>query len=158
MRKQLLILAGLTFLVPGVMLGCSPRETTGEPQAQTQTPTQAQQETGTLQIRANGEEFAREGFVSKDGWKISFNHVYTNLADITAYQSEPPFNPETDKNVQAKEKVVVAQAKTVDLAQSGKGKRIQFSLAKPQTHQLVNTMPFPGGWCQQQQVPLKVRP
>ncbi len=121
MRKQLLILAGLTFLVPGVMLGCSPRETTGEPQAQTQTPTQAQQETGTLQIRANGEEFAREGFVSKDGWKISFNHVYTNLADITAYQSEPPFNPETDKNVQAKEKVVVAQAKTVDLAQSGKG-------------------------------------
>jgi biopolymer transport protein ExbD len=121
MRKQLLILAGLTFLVPGVMLGCSPRETTGEPQAQTQTQTQAQQETGTLQIRANGEEFAREGFVSKDGWKISFNHVYTNLADITAYQSEPPFNPETDKNVQAKEKVVVAQAKTVDLAQSGEG-------------------------------------
>jgi len=49
--------------------------------------------TGRLQVYANGEDFVRQGFVSKDGWSINFDHVYITLADITAYQTEPPYDP-----------------------------------------------------------------
>jgi len=31
--------------------------------------------TGTLQFVANGEDFIRQGFTSKDGWNISFDEV-----------------------------------------------------------------------------------
>jgi len=37
--------------------------------------------TGKLQFYANGEDFVRQGFVSKDGWSISFDHVYITLSD-----------------------------------------------------------------------------
>ncbi|MBW4647852.1 MAG: DUF4382 domain-containing protein [Kastovskya adunca ATA6-11-RM4] len=119
MRKQLLIFASLTFLAPGVILGCSPRDTQTQAPEGTQTQTQTQQGTGTLQVRANGEDFAREGFVSKDGWNISFDNVYTNLGDITAYQADPPFNTEAGSEIQATEKVVIDETKTVDLAHKG---------------------------------------
>lgn len=41
---------------------------------------------GELVFTANGEEFARQGFTSMDGWEISFDHVYINLSNIVAYQ------------------------------------------------------------------------
>ena len=37
---------------------------------------------GTLELRANGEDFIRQGFTSKDGWQIEFDHVYTNIQDL----------------------------------------------------------------------------
>lgn len=49
-------------------------------------------ETGTLSFTANGEDFVRQGFVSKDGWQITFDHLYLTVADVTAYQSDPPFD------------------------------------------------------------------
>ncbi|NER52194.1 MAG: DUF4382 domain-containing protein [Symploca sp. SIO1A3] len=109
MSRQLLILANLTFVATGMLFGCSQGENKNE--------TSAEQEQGTLEIRANGEDFVREGFVSKDDWKISFDHVYVTLADITAYQSDPPFNAEANSEIKAKEKVSLEQAKTVDLAE-----------------------------------------
>src|SRR5690606_37725354 len=48
---------------------------------------------GTLEFRANGEDFVRQGFTSKDGWAISFEHVYVTVSDITAYQTDPPYEP-----------------------------------------------------------------
>jgi hypothetical protein len=33
-------------------------------------------ETGTLVIRANGEDFVQQGFVSKNGWQINFDHLF----------------------------------------------------------------------------------
>jgi hypothetical protein len=72
--------------------------------------------TGTLQFRANGEDFIRRGFVSKDGWRISFDHVYVTLANLTAYQSDPPFDPDTDTEPQAGTQVSLAGPVTVDLA------------------------------------------
>ncbi|MFQ3616316.1 MAG: DUF4382 domain-containing protein [Cyanobacteriota bacterium] len=69
-----------------------------------------------MQIRANGEDFVRRGFVSKDGWDISFEHVYVNLADITAYQTDPPFNPEGSDPIRAQQQVTLPGEKTVDLA------------------------------------------
>ncbi|MFH7241908.1 MAG: DUF4382 domain-containing protein [Spirulina sp.] len=74
-------------------------------------------ETGTLVIRANGEDFVRQGFTSRDGWEITFDHVYVSLAEITASQTDPPFNPEAGGELQAKAQVVVDNPKVLDLAE-----------------------------------------
>lgn len=42
--------------------------------------------TGTLTMTANGEDFIRDGFVSKDGWMLNFDHFYVTLANVTAFQ------------------------------------------------------------------------
>ncbi|MEM9567103.1 MAG: DUF4382 domain-containing protein [Cyanobacteria bacterium P01_E01_bin.34] len=74
-------------------------------------------EDGTLHIRANGEDFVRQGFVSKDGWQIDFDHVFVNFADVTAYQSDPPFDPDADEQPQADIAMSVDNVVTVDLAE-----------------------------------------
>lgn len=74
---------------------------------------------GELEIRANGEDFVRQGFLSKDGWQIDFNHVYVTLADITAYQSDPAFDAEAGGQPEAKQTVSLSDPKTVDLAEGG---------------------------------------
>lgn len=71
---------------------------------------------GTLQLRANGEDFVRKGFVSKDGWQISFDHVYVNLAEVKAYQTDPPYDAHKGGEIQAQEIVDIVSIKTVDLA------------------------------------------
>ena len=74
---------------------------------------------GTLQFHANGEDFVRQGFVSKDGWSINFDHVYITLADVTAYQTEPPYDPHSGADVKANVKVSLPKTYTVDLAKGG---------------------------------------
>ena len=106
MRKKLGARLILTLLIPIYFLGgCnSLRENTNS-------------EKGKLAIVANGEDLIREGFVSKEGWRIDFNKVYVTLDKITAYQTDPPFNAQTDEQMKVSEKVVVLDnAKTVDLA------------------------------------------
>jgi len=73
-------------------------------------------ETGTLQLRANGEDFVRQGFVSKDGWQINFDHIYATLAAVQAYQTDPPYDPHQGGEPQGKETVTLVSMKTVDLA------------------------------------------
>jgi hypothetical protein len=75
--------------------------------------------TGTLEFYANGEDFVRQGFVSKDGWSIQFDHVYITLADIEAYQTEPPFDPATDVVISSSERVSLDGTFTIDLAEGG---------------------------------------
>lgn len=48
----------------------------------------APQGSGTIIFTANGEDFVREGFVEKNGWQISFDNVYVNIVNPTAYNSE----------------------------------------------------------------------
>ncbi|MCB0156007.1 MAG: hypothetical protein KDF65_14520, partial [Anaerolineae bacterium] len=72
--------------------------------------------TGTLEFRANGEDFVRQGFTSKDGWAISFDHVYVNLTDITAYQTDPPYEPDAGDEIEAETTVMLAGPYLVDLA------------------------------------------
>ena len=74
---------------------------------------------GTLQFYANGEDFVRQGFVSKDGWNINFDHVYITLADITAYQTDPPYDPHTGGDIDGEVAVGFDKAYTIDLAQGG---------------------------------------
>lgn len=76
--------------------------------------TQAEQ--GTLEFRANGEDFVRQGFVSKDGWDIAFEHLYVTLDDLTAYQSDPPYDPDAGGQPDAATTVTIDDPVTVDLA------------------------------------------
>ncbi|MDY6878463.1 MAG: DUF4382 domain-containing protein [Chloroflexota bacterium] len=102
MRKQTFILVICVLLVPSVLTGCAPAA-----------------EKGALQFYANGEDFVRQGFVSKDGWAITFDHVYITLADVTAYQSDPPYDPHAGSDVQATVEVGLDGTHTVDLAEGG---------------------------------------
>ena len=72
---------------------------------------------GTLELRANGEDFIRQRFTSKDGWQIEFDHVYVDIQDVVAYQSAPPFNPTTDKEISAQTDTLLTPSARVDLAE-----------------------------------------
>lgn len=74
---------------------------------------------GTLQFHANGEDFVREGFVSKDGWSINFDHVYVHLEDINACQTDPPYDPHVTAIIDSDVEVGLPGAYTVDLAEGG---------------------------------------
>jgi hypothetical protein len=71
---------------------------------------------GTLEFRANGEDFVREGFVSKDGWRIDFDHVYISLAAIRAYQTDPPYDAFAGELTSANQMVGLPGTYTIDLA------------------------------------------
>ncbi len=47
--------------------------------------TKAPEGSGTITFTANGEDFVRQGFTSKDGWKIAFDKLYVNIVNPTAY-------------------------------------------------------------------------
>ena len=107
--KKLFLLASLSLLVPTFLIGCASQETLKS---------STSNEKGTLSLVANGEDFVRQGFVSKDGWRISFDHVYVTLADVAAYQTDPPFDPDAGDTIKAKETVILLdKPKTVDLAE-----------------------------------------
>lgn len=72
--------------------------------------------TGTLQIRANGEDFVRQGFVTKDGWQVDFDHLYVSLAEVVAYQTDPVFDPDGDLDLQAIAEIPFDRPYIIDLA------------------------------------------
>jgi len=75
---------------------------------------------GTLKFVANGEDFVRQGFESKDGWDISFDHIYVTLSEIKAYQTDPPYDSHDDgATVNANETASLSGVHTVDLALGG---------------------------------------
>jgi hypothetical protein len=73
-----------------------------------------------LTFKANGEELATAGFnapeLTKDGWSLKFDHVFVALTDITAYQTNPAYNAETDQPIKAAVKATLSGSFTVDLA------------------------------------------
>jgi hypothetical protein len=100
MVKKLLIPA-LALLILGMSLvGCTGGEATG-----------------TLKLYANGEDFVRQGFVSKDGWSIQFDHVYITLDNITVYQTDPPYDSNEGTGIEAEVKASLSGAYTIDLAE-----------------------------------------
>lgn len=111
MKKQSLFCA-MILLLALVVAGCgSPGQNAGGDGNGEATAT------GTLQFVANGEDFIRQGMTSKDGWNLTFDHVYVNLSGITAYQADPPFDPDGDAEVQAEVKVETPGTQAVDLAE-----------------------------------------
>ncbi len=112
MNKQAL-LASLSLGLPLLTFGYAS-------QANESTQTLAADGSGMVGIVANGEDFVRQGFVTKDGWRIDFDHVYVTLDNVKAYQTEPAFDPDEDDMIQAKALVsLIEEPTTVDLAQGG---------------------------------------
>ncbi len=103
-RFQVLLAA---VLVAGSLMGCN---------SPTPPSSDVQESTGSLNLRANGEDFVRQGFTSKDGWQIQFNHVYVTLDQVKAYQSDPPFNAEEEGEIEAETILAFDSPQTVDLA------------------------------------------
>lgn len=72
---------------------------------------------GTLHFTANGEDFVRQGFTSKDGWDISFDNVWVNLTNITAYQTNPPYDPDEMKaGIEGEQTIQLPESHMIDLA------------------------------------------
>jgi hypothetical protein len=71
---------------------------------------------GTLEFKANGEDFVRQGFTSKDGWTITFDHVYITLSNISAYQTDPPYDAHKGGQIDGKVEAKLDGIYTVDLA------------------------------------------
>ena len=82
--------------------------------------TAATTEKGTLTLVANGEDFVRQGFVSKDGWQINFDHVYVNISEAIAYQVDSSFQPQkgdAKDSIKYQHKVeFIDTPETIDLA------------------------------------------
>lgn len=117
MKQCLVVLAGAGLIILGGVSGCANNQTATTPSpAATSPTTDSSADSGTLEIRANGEDFVRQGFTSKDGWQISFENVYVTLSDVTAYQTDPPYDPQKDQALKAKQQVSLEKAQTVDLA------------------------------------------
>jgi hypothetical protein len=122
LMNRLLTRTAIAAALPTLLLACSPQTTTdADPNAQSDaaedTTVAAADGEGELTIRANGEDFVRQGFVTKDGWQVDFDHVYVTLTDITAYQTDPPFDAEAGGVPKATETVVISETITVDLAE-----------------------------------------
>lgn len=118
MRKSLLCGLGLGLVVTIAVQGCS-REASSPSGASSPSPSAiaSSAETGTLKLRANGEDFVRQGFISKDGWKIAFDHVYVTLSNIKAYQADPPYDAQSNEALRSTQVANFGQTQTVDLAQ-----------------------------------------
>lgn len=71
---------------------------------------------GTLVFTADGEEFIREGFLTKDGWQLTFDQVYATIGHITAYQTDPPYDTDQGWDIEYQTKVEVDGVYTVNLA------------------------------------------
>jgi hypothetical protein len=127
MRKTLFALTSALILGSTAIYGCAEtaptadaptEDTVAEETTETAaSPEDAASGEGTLQVKANGEDFVRQGFVSKDGWQIDFQNLYVNLEAVTAYQTDPPFDAEGDAAIQPVEEVVLIEQQTVDLAE-----------------------------------------
>ncbi|MFB6274901.1 MAG: DUF4382 domain-containing protein [Halothece sp.] len=118
MQKRALLVS-LSLGLPLLAFGCA-SNTTGNGETAGNNETASASGTGTINLVANGEAFVRQGFVTKDGWQIDFDHVYVTLDDVKAYQSDPAFNPDKDEEIKAKNEVtLVSDPTTVDLAKGG---------------------------------------
>jgi len=73
--------------------------------------------TGSLEFYANGEDFVRSGFTSADGWFITFRHLYITVADVTAYQTNPPYDPDGLGDISGEAVAVLEGTYTLDLAE-----------------------------------------
>ncbi|MEM9542574.1 MAG: DUF4382 domain-containing protein [Cyanobacteria bacterium P01_E01_bin.42] len=118
-QKFLRPLSGLALLIPLTLLGCTGSQSSS-PNSETSEETvgnDTEDRKGTLKLVANGEDFVRQGFVSKDGWEISFDRVWVNLAEVTAYQVDSPEDIGSDKAADATQVVLVEEAQIIDLAE-----------------------------------------
>lgn len=86
----------------------------------------AQDGQGILEFYANGEDFVRQGFISKDGWQITFDRLPISIADVVAYQAEQPYDTEEGGEVEAGTVIALADSFVVDLAEGDEDADLLF--------------------------------
>lgn len=84
----------------------------------------AQADTGQLRLLADGEDLATEGFLApkltRDGWELRFERILVTLANVTAHQTEPPYDAESGAPIESDISVTLVEAPlTVDLLATG---------------------------------------
>ncbi len=104
MRKWAVLVVAMALMVSFLIVGCSDNGDDGV-------------QVGMIEFKANGEDFVRQGFVSKDGWSITFDHVYITLSNITAYQTDPPYDAHQGGQIDGKAEVKLDGIHIVDLAE-----------------------------------------
>ncbi len=118
MRKEVrwaVALVVLALLASVAIAGCAPEEPVDE---EVEAPVSEEVGEGTLVFVADGEEHARDGTSSKDGWDITFEHLYVTLGDITTYQTDPPYDTDDGWDLEYEHKVELPGVHTIDLADS----------------------------------------
>ncbi len=114
MSKRTVILVSLLLALSLVFASCGADETNINTE---ETTVEVQEVTGDLVFAANGEDFVRTGFVSTDGWHITFRHVYVTITDVEAYQTNPPYDPHTGEDIIGDVTAELSGVFTIDLAE-----------------------------------------
>lgn len=96
-----------------LLIGCSDVATETDLETTAVTPGEG---SGTLTVHAEGEDYAREGITSKEGWNLTFDHLYVHLSDVTAYQTDPPYQADGPE-IPATKSLILVESTTVDLAE-----------------------------------------
>ncbi len=110
---------------------------------------------GELTVFANGEELATEGFLApertRDGWELKFDHVFFTLSDITAMQTDPPYDAEVGGAPEASVTIGIDThgPLTIDLANVDSDGRVRIgSSDAPEGHYSAvawSVVPAPSG-------------
>ncbi len=128
------ILCAFLFLV----VGCNSTDKTEKNITFKETAAEKQ---GTLLVVANGEDFVRNGFITKDGWEIDFTKLRVSLGNVVAYQTETSFDPDQDQAINSKLAIpITKEIKVVDLTQEIGSKNLT-----PQNLTIVKKIMVPVG-------------
>lgn len=91
----------------------------------------AMAETGRLALFADGEDLATDGFLApkltRDGWEVRFESIHATLANIVAYQTEPPYDADSGAPIDGAVSVTLLEGPlTVDLVQVGDSGKVEI--------------------------------
>ena len=115
--KRVTILTSAMLLLSLTAVSCGGEDADQVEQVEQETAEETIQiDTGDLRITANGEDFVRSGFVSSDGWHITFRHLYVSITDVTAYKTDPPYDPHSGEEIIGNTVVELDGVFTIDLA------------------------------------------
>ena len=94
-----------------------------------------------LQIFANGEALARDGFLApeltRDGWELRFDHVFVTLSGVSALQTDRPHDAHAGGKPSATQTVIfdAIEQMTIDLTDTDAEGRVPLATtAAPEGH------------------------
>lgn len=112
-RMRIILFAMLVLSITALSCGGEEVDQTEQGTADETT----REDSGELSITANGEDFVSSGFVSSDGWHITFRHLYVTIKDVTAYKTDPPYDPHSGEEIIGNTMVELNGVFTIDLAE-----------------------------------------
>lgn len=125
-RVQLLLSLALVAVL--LLGGCAEAPPADEP-VDEEPEASDEADTGSLVFTADGEEFIREGFLSKDGWELAFDGAYVTTDNIVAYQTDPPYDTSEGREIDYQTRVELPEEYTVNLADPASDPAVLDTLA-----------------------------